>query len=691
MPWDAKTQFYAFFRFIGVAAGQGASPFWNPFHYVGFPSAADPQSLVFNPAFRLLALMAPDAGMIAFDVLVFAHVLVGMLALLGLGRLQGWHPVAAVLAALVFGLGGSAAARLSHTGIVLGYGLSPLALLLLMLALRRGSVLASLGFGLVAALIAIGRDQVAILTCLMLIAAAGAGLGAVERPWRRLPHLALMGVVGALVVAAPVLLTAELAGLSNRPAIPYATAAAGSLHPVNLASLLTPDIFGAMSAAESGYFGPSARTRPWVDTTDRLVNTLYAGLVPAFLLLFAGIAGGLIGRPGTRFAAGLAFASLVYALGWFTPVYGLLFEHVPGVALFRRPADATFLLNLALALITGAVAARLIAEGWPRLTGFGTAVAGAVLIAIVAGALGFAHAVGGLVPSLFALGAALLAMAALAAAFRAARAPGARLGLMVLLTALTAGDLVMRNAASPLNAEPRAAYAILETPTPDIAPALAAIEADTARVRAAGQRPRVEILGLGGAAQNIAMVRGLEAINGYNPLRLSAVETLIGPGQNNHDAALRRFPETFPAWTSPLARRLSLTHLLLSPPLDRYPELAGTPGIVVLAGTPAAIALRLPDPEPRVTLDGGVAVLRDWRPDRIVIEVETPRPGVLVLTDPAYPGWIARIDGVKVPITTSDGLDRRVAVPAGRSTVVLAFEPLRPDHLLDVARRLLVR
>src|SRR5205809_7554763 len=56
VPWDSKNQFYAFFRFLASALHSGASPFWNPYHYGGHPSVADPQSLIFAPAFVLWAL-----------------------------------------------------------------------------------------------------------------------------------------------------------------------------------------------------------------------------------------------------------------------------------------------------------------------------------------------------------------------------------------------------------------------------------------------------------------------------------------------------------------------------------------------------------------------------------------------------------------------------------------------------------
>src|SRR5215813_9898700 len=37
VPWDAKNQFYAFFRFLAAAIHAGQAPFWNPYHYGDIP------------------------------------------------------------------------------------------------------------------------------------------------------------------------------------------------------------------------------------------------------------------------------------------------------------------------------------------------------------------------------------------------------------------------------------------------------------------------------------------------------------------------------------------------------------------------------------------------------------------------------------------------------------------------------
>ena len=42
-----------------------------------------------------------------------------------------------------------------------------------------------------------------------------------------------------------------------------------------------------------------------------------------------------------------------YAFGWYTPVFRGMYELLPGVKLFRRPADATFVFGALIAVMVG--------------------------------------------------------------------------------------------------------------------------------------------------------------------------------------------------------------------------------------------------------------------------------------------------------------------------------------------------
>jgi hypothetical protein len=63
----------------------------------------------------------------------------------------------------------------------------------------------------------------------------------------------------------------------------------------------------------------------------------------------------------------------------------------------------------------------------------------------------------------------------------------------------------------------------------------------------------------------------------------------------------------------------------------------------------------------------------EWTPNRI--RVQAVGPGKLVLSEIAYPGWQARVDGVRAPVVTNAGILRSVELPAGAHEVILTFIP----------------
>src|SRR5262245_38348837 len=211
VPWDAKNQFYAFFRFLAVAIHAGEAPFWNPYHDGGHPSVADPQSLVFAPPFVLWALFDPEPSIRTFDLIVYAHLGLGGLAVGALGWRAGWPLPASILAAAIFMFGGPASGRLQHSGIIMGYALFPLALLLMKVALQRRSIAFASAFGVVVAVLALGRNHEALLLCFVLTALLAADIFMASDRTRylreRAAPLATMASVSAMLLAVPLLLT----------------------------------------------------------------------------------------------------------------------------------------------------------------------------------------------------------------------------------------------------------------------------------------------------------------------------------------------------------------------------------------------------------------------------------------------------------------------------------------------------
>ena len=60
-----------------------------------------------------------------------------------------------------------------------------------------------------------------------------------------------------------------------------------------------------------------------------------------------------------RFFTIAAVLIAFYAFGWYTPVFRAMYELMPGVKLFRRPADATFVFGALVAVMAGYLRASL--------------------------------------------------------------------------------------------------------------------------------------------------------------------------------------------------------------------------------------------------------------------------------------------------------------------------------------------
>ncbi len=71
----------------------------------------------------------------------------------------------------------------------------------------------------------------------------------------------------------------------------------------------------------------------------------------------------------------------------------------------------------------------------------------------------------------------------------------------------------------------------------------------------------------------------------------------------------------------------------------------------------------------------GAAALVAAEPERIIVETDAVRPGILVLTDTFYPGWRVTVDGAPASLLRANYLFRGVYVPAGAHRVEFTYHP----------------
>ncbi len=727
IPYDAKAHFQAQVQFLANALHSGQSPFWNPHVFAGSPQIADPQSLMLSPAL-LIALIDPSPSFQLVDGYTFGLLALGGFAILLLFRDRGWHPAGAIVAALAFAFGASAAWRIQHVGQIQSFAFFALALWLLARAIDRQSVRWGIGAGAATGLMIIEPDQVAYLGALILVGYVlhhwldGAGRAVRLRASVR-PLLAA-GLTCIVLAALPLLLTVLFVLSSSRAAIPFAEATRGSLHPASLLTLVFSDLYGAFDKAVE-YWGPFSWTwNPNEVTLSQNMSQLYIGALPIALLAGLGISRRLLLSREIRFFTIAAVLMTLYALGSNTPVFWLLYEGLPGVALFRRPADATFLVGGLLAILSGYLVhlwmtnAAVTEPAHPRLH-----LKVSLLLAITATAIAVAASQSRLGVALRPIVISFAWLSASVGVLLLVTRVGRRASWAVVpaLAAVLTADLAFNNGPNESTALPTENFTMLDPEKPS--ETIRFIKALAQQPPGSARRDRVELAGLGFEWPNTAMVHGFDHTLGYNPLRLAdftravgAEDSIVGPNQ-------RRFTPLFPSYRCRLANLLGLRYIVTPVPIDRIDRTAKPADLRFMGRTPDGYVYENPDALPRVLFvrnwqiadfssimrdgkwpaaDPSSTVLLDARPNmpppltfeepdaflapnvRIVryentiidIEVETAMPGFVVLNDVWHPWWFATIDGLPARVHKANVLFRAVTVGPGRHAIRFEFAPV---------------
>jgi hypothetical protein len=723
VPWDAKSQFQPELQFLATSLAHGQSPFWTPNIYAGWPQIADPQSLIFSPLHLALAALTPAPSLRQADLVTFAYLFAGSLALVMYFRDRGWHPGGAVVAALVFAFGGSAASRLQHTGQIISLAYLPIALWLLARALERASWAYGLAAGVAIGLLAVGRDQVAMLGLYVVAGYVFAfwfdGPGRLGRfKATLLPVVASAATVIAIAVV-PVVMSALLAADSNRPEIGFESAGLGSLHPAHLLMLVFADLYGAADPAVEYWAPPSPI---WSDTISggRLffaqnMGQVYCGILAILLIFGFGIARGLLWAREIRFFFIALIASLLYALGWYTPIFHVIYDVLPGVELFRRPTDATFIVGLTIAVNTGYLVHRLL-SGTTTVTWRSIVVATALIVALVVAAVAIAVAAGQLgvaiVPIVTGIAFAATGIALIAWVGRLV--PTRPMLASVLVLAFTTVDLAWNKAPDESTGLPPSRYDALLPQTRDETVAL--VEKKLAETAAPDRRDRVELIAIAYHWPNLGLARGFDHLFAQNPLRLRDFALTTGVKDTVAIPEQRPFTPLYPSYRSAMADLFGVHFILTGVPVERIDPMLHPGDLVMIARTADAYVYENPRALPRVmflhdyrvvdfetmirsgwpaavdprrtlllehapaqALGGGAgdstARIVTYANTEVTVGVEAASGGFLLLNDAWHPWWRAEVDGAPAPILKADVLFRAVQVEPGRHRVRFVFRP----------------
>jgi hypothetical protein len=568
--------------------------------------------------------------------------------------------------------------------------------------------------GAVAAFLVLGRDQVAFLSVLLLAAYALFRVATDREDMLSAVKPLLAGALtGAAIIALPLAWTLDLAASSNRPMIDLDSAYIGSLPPASFLTLICANLFGTDGPLKD-FWGPPSQ----VFGTDKIylarnMTAVYMGALP-ILALLAASGKRFFEEKEIRFFAGAAALLTIYALGRYTPGFALLF-HIPGVDLWRRPADATFPLCAVLAIL-GGYALHLLLRGEARPNLWALAGAVAALLALCAG-VAFAKDRLTQASAPLLIGAGFWALAFAVVAFAPRLAQKNSLAALALVGAVATLDLAIGNKPNESTALPPEKFDVLRADTKN--DTIALLREKLAHP-APDQRDRIELAAIDFHWPNASLVHGFDHDLGYNPIRLKLFEDATGAGDHLALPEQREFSKLYTSYHSPMSDLLGLRYIATGVPIEQIDKNIKPGDVNFIARTKDAYVYEYPNALPRVLLpvcalradfakmiiEGGwpevdfrEAVLLEESPichrqtadqqpatarivsyenTKVVIEAEAPRGGGwVVLNDVWHPYWFARVDGAPVRVTRANVLFRAVAVPEGRHEVVFRFEPLK--------------
>lgn len=707
---DFNSFYFPLYSFAAQSIRSGEFPLWNPRLWGGMPFAADQQTGLFAPLNLLAFLLARPFTYATLEVLAIVHIWLASGFTYAFARDLGCRRVPALIAGVTFAYSGFLISHLGHYPMIAVAAWMPLALLMLRRSVTAGGFAWTLGFSL-AMLMALlgGHPQIFLYlvvvagtywlyltarssppaewplvvgdtTCWLARPFAGHWLGAAAR------YLAALAITAGL--AAPALLpAAELARLSVRAGLSYQESTAFALRPLHLLSFLLPRAFGSDPTT---YIGA-------VDFSGEVWG--YAGIAALALAILAFALPG--SRRARRYFGGLALLGLLLAAGQFTPLQGWFYAFVPGFSRVRASGRWLVVVDFALAILAAygadallhelargpSVAARglmrLASIALTALLGIGLAIAflltGALLWTRDPSAP-LAQFLDSLVAFLFLCVPLLLgAVAIWRGKFLRARM------VAVTLLALVVLDLFAATAnVPPTDVDPLSGYRHPE--------ALAFFRAQPGPFR-------VDLTPMNSVWQpSWAALVGIDTVAGaYDPLGVAryvqywdAIAKM--PDQARYDLLNVRYavtPVDKPAAAGKFREVARGNDFIIFENTQALPRasLVGK-AVPVDSGTAAWNAVAAPDFDPRTVAyleDGapsfdsgavsGTVDVTSTRASSMEFTVTTDRQAVLLISEVAYPGWRATIDGAATPIYTADYTFRAVVVPPGTHQVRLSFEP----------------
>ena len=334
IQWDAVDVQYSAQNHFSEMLRAGKLPFWTPYVYSGMPLVADPQVGAWYPLNWPFFLAGFTPRAIEWQLAL--HCLLAAIGGYLLGRDLLRSRTAAVFAGVFFAFSGVFAAHSSHPGIFQASSLAPWLLWTGRRAAHAPRWLPALGIA-AGAIVLVGHFQTALYAFFALAIFLATDF-VIDRGSLRGSALALVVSVaaGAALSAVMVLPGLELTGQSVRAGADYSKDAGSSLVPGALATLVSPNHYGALDPDH--YTGPQDITQYY----------LYMGILMIPLALL-----GLAAPRERWYGLALFVAGAWYAAGPAGGLYSVV-AMLPGFRSVRAPIHMWFVASLGLALLAAA-------------------------------------------------------------------------------------------------------------------------------------------------------------------------------------------------------------------------------------------------------------------------------------------------------------------------------------------------
>jgi hypothetical protein len=691
IPWDNTDAFFPQARFVASAIGHGQAPWWNPYLFGGQPVLGDPQGMIFTPQVLVGLLTGAHFNLYLFDLTSLVMELCGGIALIRYARSYSSTRTLPILGALIFIAGGVATSRLEHATQIDSYSMLPIQLLALRAVCQRPTVLRAVLFTLIQISAVLNLNQVVFLSVFAFLPFAALHL--YESPYRvrALLALAVAGVVVALVALPVFSAIEEFLKLSNRSSLGIDASVGYSFPAFNIASIFLPGLYGVFSS-QNGLWSP----------TDPSQDYLYIGLIPVLVLLSS-----LFFLSRITAITLVCWASIVvwfvFAMGTNTPLYSILFHHIPGFSNFRRPADGAFFFNLSIALLIGTFTpdrARIVPRSVSVIIATVLAVVVGVALALL---LQYAQRTGHVLDLLIILRTFALRLALIGAiglAFISIKWQAKNYLIAPLILLLTIADLAYPGRGGSVFAP---GWNVIELPdaysgTLSWKQPRNPLEQTITFLQdngIAGSNPiyRMEAIG-GSLGGSMPMAFRILATQGYNPVTLRAYRDAVGAQYLQNEA--KQFTVESPSYDSPDYRRLGLRYVLIQRDIVEHANQYGTLGDAATKIRDSFIASnwakklpyqgeyeiwQLSNALPRAMLvmaDGTEQAcdLMSYGTVSVSVRCHATAPGLLVLGDAFAPGWTACVNENSTPVEPYQGIFRSVAVPEGNSQVIFRYQPV---------------